>query len=290
MSTISQVPIPDHEKIWRRPSWPLGSRFVAMLVPMHNRRVPPKPLTVDYWDNWYTDKAATPTVGEVMNRHLRLPPDLLAGVVAAEGIPELTAELRLQPGDTLLDLACGRAGYGLTVARDSGARLTGIDVSAEALAQAREQAARLGIADAGFHVGDLTASGLPDACADAVLCTDAIQFPDDPSAAYREIRRVLKAGGRVALTCWEPIDRDDERLSARLRRVDLAAGLAEAGFTGIEVRERPAWRERERALWEEAVTIDPGSDPALASFYDEGVRSLEKFALIRRVLAVATAP
>lgn len=245
---------------------------------------------MDYWDDWYASKAATPTVGEIMNRHLGLPPDLLAGVVPAEAIPELTTELRLEPGDTLLDLACGRAGYGLTVARGSGAGLVGIDVSAEALAQAREQAARLGVTDARFHVGDLTASGLPESSADAALCTDAIQFPDDPSAAYREIRRVLKPGGRVALTCWEPVDRDDERLSVRLRRVDLGAGLAEAGFTRIEVRERPAWLERERAIWEEAVTIDPGDDPALISFHGEGVRSLEHLALIRRVLAVATAP
>jgi hypothetical protein len=81
---------------------------------------------------------------------------------------------------------------------------------------------------------------------------------------------------------------DDERLSARLRRVDLAGGLAEAGFTGIEVRERPAWMERERAIWAEAVTIDPGDDPALVSFHGEAVRSLKYFALIRRVLAVAT--
>ena len=161
-----------------------------------------------------------------MNRHLGLPPDLLAGVVPAVAIPELITGLRLKPGDMLLDLACGRAGYGLMVAQGTGAGLVGIDVSAEALAQAREQAARLGVADARFRVGDLTVSGLPDGSADAVLCTDAIQFPDDPSAAYREIRRVLKAGGRVALTCWEPVDRDDERLSARLRRVDLAAGLA----------------------------------------------------------------
>jgi SAM-dependent methyltransferase len=245
---------------------------------------------VDYWDDWYASKAATPTVGEIMNRHLGLPPDLLAGVVPAVAIPELITGLALKPGNMLLDLACGRAGYGLMVAQGSGARLVGIDVSAEALAQAREQAARLGVADARFRVGNLTASGLPDGSADAVLCTDAIQFPDDPSAAYREIRRVLKAGGRVALTCWEPVDRDDERLSVRLRRVDLAAGLAEAGFTGIEVCERPAWLERERAIWEEAVTIDPGDDPALVSFHGEGVRSLEHFALIRRVLAVAAAP
>jgi SAM-dependent methyltransferase len=252
--------------------------------------VPPTPRSPDYWDDWYASKAAAPTVGEVMNRHLGLPPDLLAGIVPAAAIGELTFELRLKPGRTLVDLACGRAGYGLTIARDSGARLTGVDVSAEALAQARDQAARLGVADAEFRLGDLTASGLPDACADALLCTDAIQFPDDQSAAYREIRRLLKPGGRVALTCWEPVDRGVERVPARLRGVDLAAGLTEAGCTAIEVRDRPAWLELERAVWEEAVTIDPGDDPALLSFHNEGVRSLEFIALIRRVLAVATAP
>jgi len=123
-----------------------------------------------------------------------------------------------------------------------------------------------------------------------VLCTDAIQFPDDPAAAYREIRRVLKSGGRVALTCWEPVVRDDQRLTPRLRWIDLAAGLAEAGFTDIEVHDRPSWRERERAVWEEAATIDPGDDPALISFHDEAIGSLERFTLIHRVLAVATAP
>ena len=249
-----------------------------------------KPRPPQYWDDWYAGKAATPAVREVMNRHLGLPPDLLTGIVPADAIAEFISELRLKPGDTLLDLACGWAGVGLTVALDSGAGFTGVDVSAEALAAAREQAARLGVVEARFSVGDLTASGLPDSSADAVLCTDAIQFPDDPSAAYREIRRVLKPAGRVALTCWEPVDRNDQRLPDRIRHVDLAAGLAEAGFTGIEVHDRQAWLELEHAIWEEAVTIDPGDDPALVSFHDEGVRSLEIFPLIRRVLAVATAP
>ena len=256
----------------------------------HTWPMPAKRLSADYWDGWYAGKAATTVIGAVMNQNLGLPPDLLAGILPAEAIPELAAELRLRPGATLLDLACGRAGYGLMIARGSGARLVGVDVSALALAQAREQAARLGADDASFQIGDLVAPGLPDASADAVLCTDAIQFPDDPPAAYREIRRVLRPGGRIVLTCWQPVDPADERLSDRLRRVDLAGGLAGAGCTEIEVRERPAWLDRERAVWDEAAAIDPGDDPALASFHGEAVRSLEHTTLIRRVLAVATAP
>ena len=251
--------------------------------------MPAKPLSAEYFDEWYADKAATPTVAEITNRHLGLPADLSAGVVPGAAIPELLAGLRLSPGDTLLDLACGRAGYGLMIAQATGATLIGVDFSAQALAGAREQAARLGVAGAAFHVGELTASGLPDAAADAVLCTDSIQFPDHPADAYREIRRVLKPGGRVVLTCWEP--------------VPPATSACRPGCAGPTWPR--AWRPRasppsrsptgppgaavERALWEEAAAIDPGEDPALRAFRDEAARSLDQFDLIRRVMAVATA-
>ena len=125
--------------------------------------------------------------------------------------------------------------------------------------------------------------------ADAVLCVDAIQFAPEPEAAYRELRRVLAPGGCVVLTCWEPLDPGDPRMPARLRRVSLGRGLAAAGFSGIEVTERPGWRAAERSMWEEAAALDPGDDPALQSFHAEGIRSLETFSLLRRVMATATA-
>jgi len=252
--------------------------------------VPPKPLSAGYFDGWYADQAARPTVAEIMNRHMGFPPGTRAGVVAAAAIPELAGQLRLKPGSTLLDLGCGRGAYGLLVARQAGTPLIGVDFSAQALAQAREQAARMGVTNASFRVGELTATGLPDACVEAVLCTDAIQFPADPALAYDEIRRVLRPGGRVALTCWEPVDRADERLSPRLRRVNLAAGLQRAGFTDVEAGDRPAWLASEHRLWEEAAALDPAGDPALQSLHEEGVRSLQLADLLRRVLAVATSP
>ena len=43
-------------------------------------------------------------------------------------------------------------------------------------------------------------------------------------------------------------------------------------------------------MWQEAVALDPGGDPALRSFHDEGVRSLEYSGALRRVMAAATAP
>ena len=254
--------------------------------------MPPKPLSAEYFDGWYADRVAAPTVDEIMNRHMGFLPDTRAGVLTAEAIRELADELRLSPGSTLLDLACGRGAYGLLLAQRSGASLIGVDFSAQALAEAGEQAARMGVSNASFRVGELTATGLPDASVEAVLCTDAIQFPDEPAIAYSEIRRVLKPGGRVVLTSWEPLDRDDERISPRVRRADLGAGLRQAGFADVEVLGRPAWLEREHALWEEAAALDPGDDPALRSFHAEGVKSLQwtGLGLLRRVLAVAAKP
>lgn len=252
--------------------------------------VPPQKLSDEYFDGWYAGQGATPVVSEVKNRHLGLPPHLKAGIVAVEAIGEIAAELRLNPGDRLLDLACGLGGVGLEVARRTGARLTGVDFSAEAVRQASEQAERLGYRDAEFQAGDLTASGLPSACADAVMCTDSIMFPEQPQDAFAEVRRLVRSGGRVALTGWEAVGKSDERVSAKRRQSDFGASLRRAGFTDVEVRDRPAWRERERAMWEEAASLDPGGDPALRSFHGEGVRVLEEFALVRRVLATATAP
>ena len=138
----------------------------------------PKPRSAEYFDGWYADKSDAPQVGEIMNRNLGLPPDALAGIVPAVALDEIAGELRLKPGDVLLDLACGRGWYGLEITARAGARLIGVDFSAEAVRQAGQQARLRNRDDAEFQTGDLAASGLPDGSVNAVLCTDSIQFAD----------------------------------------------------------------------------------------------------------------
>jgi SAM-dependent methyltransferase len=250
----------------------------------------PPPPDAEYFDAWYADMATSRTVDEIHQRHLGLPPRLLStSLLGWDGIAEVVTALRLRPGAVLLDLACGRGGYGLEIASRTGASLVGVDFSAEALRQARELARQLGRV-AEFRVGDLAATGLPDGSADGVLCVDAIQFAAQPAAACHELRRVLAPGGRVVLTCWEAVDRNDASVPDRLRKINLGADLAAASFDEVEVRDRPDWRAIERAMWAEAAAIDPGGDPALRSLHDEGVRVLAGFDLIRRVMATATAP
>ena len=244
----------------------------------------------EYFDHWYADMSVSPVKDEIQQRHLGLPPYLLStSLLGWEGIAEAVTALRLPGGATLVDLACGRGGYGLEIASRTGARLIGVDFAAEAVRQATEHARRLG-AVAEFRVGDLAATGLAAGTANGVLCVDAIQFAPQPQDAYQEIRRILAPGGRAVLTCWEPREPGDEHLPARLQHVDLAAGLTAAGFGDVEVRDRPSWRARERAMWAEAAALDPGEDPALISFHNEALRSPGVIERTRRVMAIATAP
>lgn len=273
-----------------RRKWPNG-----VIAARHTRLMQAQPVrTAEYFDGWYADMAISPLKDEIMQRHLGLPPHLLStSLLGWEAIAEVVDALHLSAGDSLLDLACGRGGYGLEISARTGARLVGVDFSAEAVRQAGEQAQRLG-RPADFRVGDLAATGLDDGSVTAVLCVDAIQFAQPPLAAYQELRRVLAPGGRVVLTCWEPVDREDEQLldqlSERLRVVDLGAGLTAAGFGEVEVHHRPRWRDAEQSMWQEAAALDPGDDPALQAFRNEGRRSFDTFPLLRRVMATATAP
>lgn len=112
--------------------------------------------------------------------------------------------LRVGPGQLLVDLACGRGGPGLWLARATGAELVGVDWSPVAVEAAATRALEF-VPDgrARFVVGDLAASGLPDGCADAVVCLDAVFFAEDRVAALREVKRLLRRGGRYAYTAAE---------------------------------------------------------------------------------------
>jgi SAM-dependent methyltransferase len=244
-----------------------------------------------YFDRWYADMVTSPTRDAIMARAMGMPAELRdAGTLLWQGLAEVTDELRLAPGGLLFDIACGRGGYGIGVAQRAGVRLVGVDFSAVAVEQAKANGARLLPAGRSrFQTGTLLAAGLPAGAADGLMCVDAVQFAEPPLAALLEFRRLLKAGGRLAVTCWEAVDASDERVPPRIHAVDLRRDLTKAGFVDVEVHEKPAWRQAERAMWEEAVAA-VGSDAAVRSLQAEGRRSLATFDSLRRMFATATAP
>ncbi|MFD8963533.1 class I SAM-dependent methyltransferase [Streptomyces sp. NPDC059568] len=113
----------------------------------------------------------------------------------------VVSRLRLCPGGRLVDLGCGTGGAGLWLARALSVHLVGIDISPTAISLAtRRSPAFVPPGQATFRVATMEATGLPDAQADGVVCVDALGFAPDQRSALREMRRVLRPGGRAVLT------------------------------------------------------------------------------------------
>jgi SAM-dependent methyltransferase len=212
--------------------------------------------------------------------------------VPLAGLRELASALDLRADEMLVDLGCGRGGPGMWLARTTGAVLTGVDGSAVAVAQAAERAGRFGLAERSrFVVGDLAETGLPDGCADGVVCVDAFMFAEDVGACAREVHRLLRPGRRFVLTTWLPVRRGDPGLPDRYRDLDVARTLTTAGFTGVDVRERPAWEAGHHAVYEAALNAgDPGADEGLAMIQEAAPELLSWIDRLVRVMAVARRP
>jgi SAM-dependent methyltransferase len=250
-----------------------------------------RPLDSTYFSSWYA-KMETSDKDALWARVLGLPEDLQStSLLTGPGLDEVDRWLGLRPDDLLLDLACGRGGYGLELARRSGCRVVGVDFATTAIAQAVTNASRMGLAErARFRVGDMAATGLPDASVTAVLCVDAAQFALPFSGPVREAARVLVPGGRVLYTSWQARDRDDEGVRERLRRVDFDAALRAHGFVDVQVTSRPDWLALEAEAWRRVLEVEPDGDPALLDLQEEAREVVDRDEAVLRVMAVGRKP
>jgi SAM-dependent methyltransferase len=199
------------------------------------------------------------------------------------GMEYVLAALLLRPGQTLVDLGCGRGGPGLWLAGEARAGLIGIDGSEVAVADARERARLFpGVSSARFEVADVTATGLPQQIGDAAVSIDVLQLVDDQPAMLREMARLLRPGGRAVLTTWEGFG----RAPARMPR-DTRALFKQAGFADVAVIERPAWQRRQHEIYDRAVETDDGSDPAITDLANEARTSGAYRDYLRRVVVAA---
>jgi arsenite methyltransferase len=120
----------------------------------------------------------------------------------------------VRAGDRLLDLACGDGTSALLAARELGCTVVGIDYGLAAIERARRSAEVAGLdRRVKLRVGDAQELVFPDGAFDAVLCECALSTFADQPGALAEARRVLRSGGRLALS---DVVVDRQRLPAQL--------------------------------------------------------------------------
>ncbi|WP_020108752.1 class I SAM-dependent methyltransferase [Nocardia sp. 348MFTsu5.1] len=118
--------------------------------------------------------------------------------------------LALSPGDRVLELACGTGAAGIAAARRVGpdGMVTMSDVAPDMVEVAVNRTKQLGVTNVATAVLDIEQIEMPDGTFDAVLCREGLMFAVDPGRALTEIHRVLKPGGRMAVSVWAARDRN----------------------------------------------------------------------------------
>jgi SAM-dependent methyltransferase len=163
----------------------------------------------------------------------------------------------LQPGHRVLDVCCGSGASAIPAAVCVGStgQVLAIDLAESLLQLGRQKAQQQGLNHIEFRNGNFESLGLPDESFDAIVCVFGIFFVPDMVAGIRELLRMLRPGGKMAITSWgekvfEPANRvfwDAVRMERpdlvkqftpwdRIRELDLLKALLEAGgATQVEV-------------------------------------------------------
>jgi SAM-dependent methyltransferase len=125
----------------------------------------------------------------------------VAKYTAAEGELFLS-RLPIRAGMDVLDVACGTGNLAIPAAR-TGARVIGVDIAENLLVQARARAAGKNL-NATFQYGDAEALQFPDASFDVVVSMYGAMFAPRPEVVARELVRVVRPGGLIAMANWTP--------------------------------------------------------------------------------------
>jgi arsenite methyltransferase len=176
-------------------------------------------------------------------------------VLASLGCGNPTALAELKPGETVLDLGSGGGIDVLLSARrvSPGGKAYGLDMTDEMLALARENQKKAGIGNAEFLKGEIENIPLPDNSVDVIISNCVINLSADKDQVLREAFRVLKPGGRFAVS--DVVTRGEVHPEIRknillwvgcvawaLEEDEYRAKLAEAGFEQIDVEPTRIYR------------------------------------------------
>jgi SAM-dependent methyltransferase len=185
------------------------------------------------------------------------------------GNPTTLAELR--PGEIVLDLGCGGGIDVFLAAERVGAsgKVFGLDMTAEMLALARQNKHKAGVGNVEFVQGDMEALPLADESVDVVISNCVINLAPDKDRVLREAYRVLKPGGRLAVTdivVRGELSREIRRsmelwvgcIAGALEEGEYARKLAAAGFDEIRIERMRLYGAADAREFLAAAGLDAG--------------------------------
>lgn len=190
----------------------------------------------------------------------------------------------LKPGETVLDLGSGAGFDAFLAARQVGpnGKVIGVDMTPDMLSKARANAVKGGFANVEFRLGEIEHLPVADASVDVIISNCVINLSPDKAQVFREAFRVLKPGGRLAISDIVTTATLPEAMKTEIAlytacvagaaSVDgLSANLAAAGFADIRIAPKDASREYLQH-WA------PGRDVRnyIASANIEAIKPLEK--------------
>lgn len=195
------------------------------------------------------------------------------GVVAktiVAGAEAFISRLAIPSGARVLDVACGTGNTAIPLAR-SGAVVTGVDIAANLLVQARERAAAEGLA-VSFDEGDAEELPYADAEFDAVVTMFGAMFAPRPEIVASELARVLKPGGLLAMANWNPASFTGQMFKVGGRHVPPPPGIPAPVLWGDDVTVRSRLAPYFRSLETQLIPIDfdlPTNPAGAVAFFRE---------------------
>jgi SAM-dependent methyltransferase len=162
------------------------------------------------------------------------------------GNPQTIASLKI--GETVLDLGSGGGFDSFLAARAVGesGHVIGVDMTTEMVYRARENAVKVGLGNVDFRLGEIENLPAPDSTVDVIISNCVINLSPEKPKVFKEAFRVLKNGGRLAITDIVALAQIPEELkndlelytgcmSGASEMEELKSMLKEAGFTNINV-------------------------------------------------------
>jgi arsenite methyltransferase len=216
-----------------------------------------------------------------------------SAVLASLGCGNPTALIELKPGETVLDLGSGGGIDVLLSARRVGptGKAYGLDMTDDMLALARENQRQAGIENVEFLKGEIEKIPLPDGSVDVVISNCVINLSADKDRVLREAFRVLKPGGRFAVSDVVVRGAVDERvrksmllwvgcIAGALEEREYTAKLTDAGFAAVYIEHTRVYsiEDARHFLTEAGIDVDtvaPQIDGGFMSAFIRATKPLE---------------